>query len=232
MAVQFAVAHSARVTGVGVFAGGPYYCVGINPARAESVCMQGNPGADASILDAERLAMLQLIDSTQNLRSMRAWLLAGEADTKVVPPVVRASYEFFVHYNRAGAQFRVLPGLGHGLPTPTKGVPCSASESPFLNRCGVDEVGEMLAALDAGNGRGTAPGAAPAVRPAGVRARPGGAGGRCLRSGRPDTSSFRPMRTGQGLPDARRSARLPAGRQSHRRRVRARRRVQRLGRGA
>jgi len=155
MAVQFAVAHSARVSGVGVFAGGPYYCVGINPARAESVCMQGNPGADASILDAERLAMLQLIDSTQNLRNMRAWLLAGEADTKVVPAVVRASYEFFAHYHRAGAQFRVLPGLGHGLPTPTKGVPCSASESPFLNRCGVDEVSEMLAALDAGNRRGS-----------------------------------------------------------------------------
>lgn len=154
MAVQVAVAHSARVAGVGVFAGGPYYCVGINPARTESVCMQGSPGADGSIRDAERLATLQLIDPTQNLHKQRAWLLAGEADTKVVPPVVRASYEFFAHYNRAGAQFRVLPGLGHGLPTPAQGVACSASETPFLNRCGVDEVGEMLAALDPGNGRG------------------------------------------------------------------------------
>lgn len=154
MAVQVAVAHSARVAGVGVFAGGPYYCVGINPARIESVCMEGRPGADASIRDAERLAALQLIDSTQNLRNMRAWLLAGESDTKVVPPVVRASYEFFAHYNRAAAQFRVLPGLGHGLPTPAQGVACNASESPFLNRCGVDEVGEMLATLDPDNGRG------------------------------------------------------------------------------
>jgi poly(3-hydroxybutyrate) depolymerase len=157
MAVQIAVAHSARVAGVGVFAGGPYYCVGTNLARVESVCMQGSPDVDTSIRDAERLAMLRLIDSTQNLRNTRSWLLAGEADTKVVSPVVRASYEFFAHYNRAGAQFRVLPGLGHGLPTPSQGVACSASESPFLNRCGVDEVGEMLAALipDSGRGNGT-----------------------------------------------------------------------------
>ena len=49
MAVQVAVAHSARVGGVGVFAGGPYYCVGINAARIEKPCMEGNPGADGSI---------------------------------------------------------------------------------------------------------------------------------------------------------------------------------------
>ena len=77
MAVQFVVAHSSRVNGVGVFAGGPYYCVGINPTRAETVCMQGSPGADGSIRDAERLSGLRLIDSTQNLRRMHAWLLAG-----------------------------------------------------------------------------------------------------------------------------------------------------------
>jgi len=154
MAVQLAVAHSARVAGVGVFAGGPYYCVGLNPARAEGVCMQGDPGAEGSIRDAERLASLGLIDATQNLRSQRAWHLAGEADGRVVPAVVRASYEFFRHYG-TGAQFRSVPGLGHGLPTPDHGVACSASETPFLNRCGVDEVGAMLAAL--------LPGAAPGV---------------------------------------------------------------------
>jgi pimeloyl-ACP methyl ester carboxylesterase len=35
MAVQLAVAHSKRFRGVGVFAGGPYYCVGLNPMRAK-----------------------------------------------------------------------------------------------------------------------------------------------------------------------------------------------------
>ena len=150
MAVQIAVAHSARVHGVGAFAGGPYYCVGINPVRAERVCMQGSPSAEASIRDAERLATLQLIDATQNLRSMRAWLLAGEADRKVQVAVVRANHEFFAHYNAAGARLRVQPGLGHGLPTPSTGVACDASATPFLNRCGIDLVGEMLTALHPG----------------------------------------------------------------------------------
>jgi pimeloyl-ACP methyl ester carboxylesterase len=150
MAVQYAVAHSSRVNGVGVFAGGPYYCVGINPTRAETVCMQGSPGADGSIRDAERLASLRLIDPTQNLRRMRAWLLAGASDKRVVEPVVRASAEFFAHYNKAGTQFRVQPGLGHGLPTPTHGVACATSASPYINRCGAEFVGEMLASLQAG----------------------------------------------------------------------------------
>ncbi|HSQ09338.1 MAG TPA: depolymerase [Burkholderiaceae bacterium] len=161
MAVQLAVAHSARVNGVGVFAGGPYYCVGINPTRAESICMQGSPGAGSSIKDAERLATLRLIDSTQNLRGMRAWLLAGEADSRVVTPVVRANYEFFAHYNVSGAQFRVQPGLGHGLPTPTQGVACDASASPFINRCGVDLVGEMLTSLHPGASKSPGPGPGP-----------------------------------------------------------------------
>ena len=169
MAVQLAVAHSARINGVGVFAGGPYYCVGINPTRAEGVCMQGSPGAGGSIKDAERLANLRLIDSTQNLRSMKAWLLAGEADSRVVTPVVRANYEFFAHYNATGAQFRLQPGLGHGLPTPTQGVACAASESPFINRCGVDLVGEMLTSLLPGSGHGPSQGRIVAFRPGRVR---------------------------------------------------------------
>jgi len=151
MAVQLAVAHSARVTGVGVFAGGPYYCVGLNPVRAESVCMQGSPGADSSIRDAERLADLRLIDPTEHLRRMHAWLLAGEADTKVVSPVVRASAEFFAHYNKAGTKFALQPGLGHGLPTPSHGVACDTSAAPYINKCGADFVGAMLNALQAGN---------------------------------------------------------------------------------
>ena len=151
MAVQIAVAHSARIGGVGVFAGGPYYCVGINPTRAESVCMQGSPAASGSIEDAERLAKLQLIDSTDHLRRTHAWLLAGEADQRVRLSVVRANHEFFAHYNAAGAELHVQPGLGHGLPTPTEGVACAASESPFINRCGFDAVGQMLKAVSAGS---------------------------------------------------------------------------------
>ena len=43
MAVQFAVAHSEMVAGVGVFAGGPYRCAAGGAAEALGPCMQGIP---------------------------------------------------------------------------------------------------------------------------------------------------------------------------------------------
>lgn len=147
MAVQIAVAHSKAVRGVGVFAGGPYYCVGLDPRRAEGECMKGAPAAAASRREAERLASLRLIDDVANLGTTRSWVLAGGADDVVAEPVVRAAAEFFAAYNAAGAFHAVEPGLGHGLPTDDAGGACAASASPFLNRCGFDGAERMLAHL-------------------------------------------------------------------------------------
>ena len=144
MATQLAVAHSANVRGVGVFAGGPYYCVGIDPARAEGECTKGAPDPAASRRDAERLAGLRLIDSVENLKKTRAWLLAGAADTVVAEPVVRAAARFFAGFNPSGTSYSVQPGLGHGLPTNDFGTACDVSATPFLNRCGVAGVKQML----------------------------------------------------------------------------------------
>src|SRR4030095_8932158 len=105
--------------GVGVFAGGPYYCVGINPTRAESICMQGSPAASGSIGDAERLGTLQLNDPTDHLRRTRAWLLAGDADQKVRLSVVRSNQEFFAHYNAARAELNVQSWVRHSVVTNT-----------------------------------------------------------------------------------------------------------------
>jgi len=147
MAVQLAVAHSKRFRGVGVFAGGPYYCVGLNPMRAETVCMKGAPLAADSVREARRLAAIGLIDAPDNLKAMRAWLLAGSADATVVAPVVEAARDFFAEFNPAGVQYRLDTGLGHGLPTAGHGVACSATAPPFLNNCGQPAAAQMLAGL-------------------------------------------------------------------------------------
>ena len=147
MASQIAVAHSRLVRGVGVFAGGPYYCVGIDLRRAEGACMKGAPDYAASRREAERLAALRLIDPVENLKDVRAWILAGAADTVVQEPVVRATAQFFSAFNPGGTVYEVQPGLGHGLPTRDYGVACDTSASPFLNRCGVPSVSRMLAHL-------------------------------------------------------------------------------------
>lgn len=147
MASQIAVAHARSVRGVGVFAGGPYYCVGINPKRAERECMKGAPDAATSRRDAERLAALGLNDPVEHLRSTRSWVLAGGADDVVAEPVVQAASRFFAAFNPGGAFYTVHPTLGHGLPTTDFGAACGTSAAPYLNRCGTPEAARMLAHL-------------------------------------------------------------------------------------
>lgn len=147
MATQVAVAHSRAVRGVGVFAGGPYYCVGLDPRRAEGECMKGAADPAESRRAAERLAALKLVDSLDNLSRTRSWVLAGAADPVVAEPVVHATSRFFAAYNAAGAAYAVQPGLGHGLPTRDFGTACGLSAPPYLNNCGVASVEAMLAHL-------------------------------------------------------------------------------------
>jgi poly(3-hydroxybutyrate) depolymerase len=144
MAAQFAVAHSALVRGVGVVAGGPYGCAAGDPRRALDACLRGAPDARVAIAEARRLAALRWIDSTENLKRTRAWLLAGGADAVVARTVVEAARDFFAHFNPAATHFEFVPRLGHGMPTRASGVACEASASPFLNRCGDDAAARML----------------------------------------------------------------------------------------
>ncbi len=153
MAVQFAVAHSALVRGVGVVAGGPYRCAANDPRRALDVCLRGAPDARVTVAEARRLAALHWIDSTENLKRTRAWLLAGDADTVVARTVVEAARDFFAHFNPAETHFEHAPALGHGMPTRSTGVACEASASPWLNRCGDAAAARMLGHLyGAGDG--------------------------------------------------------------------------------
>lgn len=147
MAVQFAVAHSRLVRGVGVVAGGPYRCAGADPRRALDLCLTGAPDPQDAVAEARRLAALQLVDPTEHLRRMRAWVLAGGADNVVARAVVEATRDFFAQFNPAGVRYELNPALGHGLPTRTTGVACEASATPYLNRCGDDAAARMLAYL-------------------------------------------------------------------------------------
>lgn len=147
MASQVAVARSGQVRGVGVFAGGPFHCVGIGRRRAQGECLTGAPDPAAARREAERLAALRLVDPVEGLAKVRAWVMAGAADDVVAEPVVRAAAQFFSSFNASGTVFEVQPGLGHGLPTRDFGVDCGATASPFLNRCGVPAVARMLAHL-------------------------------------------------------------------------------------
>ena len=79
MAVQLHVAHSARVAGVGVIAGGPYYCAQGSLFTALYNCRQPGtwtPVTAPALLKSETdaLAAARAIDSTAHLAGSRAWL--------------------------------------------------------------------------------------------------------------------------------------------------------------
>jgi poly(3-hydroxybutyrate) depolymerase len=151
MAVQFHIAHSGTVKGVGVLAGGPYYCAQGSLWAALNNCTSPRgwaplPPVELLKTDAEVLARGGLVDPVANLAGARVWLFAGTLDRVVEPPVVDATRRFY-------ALFKPPPGsvvlvadkpAGHGMITADSGVACDTTASPYINDCGYDAAGELL----------------------------------------------------------------------------------------
>lgn len=145
MAVQFAVAHSALVRGVGAIAAGPYYCAGLDPRRVTSVCLKdGRPDWRDSVAAVDFAASVGSIDAPSNLQSQRAWVLAEGADPVVGPAVVRSTWAFLAHYSGELAHLETLPGAGHSMPTLGQGGRCGLTQPPYVNDCAYDAAGRML----------------------------------------------------------------------------------------
>jgi poly(3-hydroxybutyrate) depolymerase len=150
MAVQFHVAHSGLVRGVGVLAAGPYYCAQDSAWAARYNCMQ--PGAWTPLPDpaylagvAETLALAGQIDPTSNLRGARVWTFAGLRDDVVHPVVVEALDRFYATWVPK-AQRVLVRGIeaGHAMVTQDFGSACEVTRAPFLNDCDYDAAGALL----------------------------------------------------------------------------------------
>ena len=160
MAVQLHVAHSARVAGVGVLGGGPYYCAQGSLFTALNNCM--NPGIltpppQQALLktETERLAAQGRIDPTTQLAGSRAWLFSGTHDRTVSPDVVHALHAFYLAYKVGVTLVKDRPA-GHGMVTEHAGNACATTEPPFIVHCEYDAAGELLNFL---YGKLAAPGA-------------------------------------------------------------------------
>jgi poly(3-hydroxybutyrate) depolymerase len=160
MAVQFGVAHSAIVKGVGATAGGPYLCAfdRVPPLRGAIVtalarCMQGDPDFPRQAITSTQLnRMVRMtdawarsgrIDPTSHLARQRIWLFHGYNDGLVKAPVTDALYDYYGRYidqsrvfyknnlNAAHAQITVDCGVGDAVCNP-----CPKTGGNFLNLCG------------------------------------------------------------------------------------------------
>lgn len=151
MAVQMHVAHSATFKGIGVFAGGPYFCSEGKFENAVKRCMTAEtlPNAEDLAEWTKTLAKTKKIDPVENLTETKVWLLSGTADKTVHPPVVKVLKDYYAHFivkpENIFGSFDLA--AGHALITENQGNDCSDSKLPFINQCKYDGAGKLLSHL-------------------------------------------------------------------------------------
>jgi poly(3-hydroxybutyrate) depolymerase len=150
MAVQFHVAHSSAVRGVGVLAAGPFYCAQGSAWMARYNCMQPGgwsplPPVAVLIAATEVMAGGGQIDPVDGLRSARVWLFSGMRDDTVRPAVVEALRDYYRHWV-ADPQVVFVHDLpaGHAMVTTDTGNSCAVTAPPYINDCDFDAAGALL----------------------------------------------------------------------------------------
>ncbi len=156
MAVQFQVAHSSVVKGAGVVAGGPYFCAQDDQNTATTVCsctgfLGCRPGQAAALVPGlvratDQNASAGSIDPTSHLASDRVWMFSGSLDSVVPAPIMDALESYYESYLTASNIFheKGVPAE-HAMPTDAFGNACEFKGEPFINNCGFDAAGELLA---------------------------------------------------------------------------------------
>ncbi|WP_231973171.1 extracellular catalytic domain type 2 short-chain-length polyhydroxyalkanoate depolymerase [Variovorax sp. HW608] len=136
MAVQYAVAYSSSVVGLGVIAGGPYNCAFVNIGGVVT-CMSGEPSGSMSLAAAEGFASVGQIDPVAGLAKFKVYVFGGTKDRYVHPPVVAATRDFF---QAAGVPPRHLAYVnkmpaGHAFIAPAFGNACGTNAAPYIDHC-------------------------------------------------------------------------------------------------
>ena len=136
MTVQYGVAFSSQLLGLGVVAGGPYNCTYSNLGGIET-CMQGQPLAESSWLSAQVQAQWGQIDPVAGLRGLRVYVFGGTQDKVVAPPVVQATHDFFALAGVPPSQLQLVASMpaGHAFIAPHYGNACADNASPYVSHC-------------------------------------------------------------------------------------------------
>jgi poly(3-hydroxybutyrate) depolymerase len=166
MAEQFGTAWSSVIKGVGIVAGGPYWCAKADSddfingytlplMAAKGPC--GTPGPPSAMSDffakAETKSASGDIDPLQGLSRQKIYVFHGCNDTVVARSVTDAAVDFYRHYlgetNRGNLYYQSMIGAGHALVVAKEphggGInDCSANAGPFIDACGYDQAGIIL----------------------------------------------------------------------------------------
>src|ERR1700731_111837 len=130
MAVQFGTAWSSVIKGVGVIAGGPFWCAEADAddfingftlplMTAKGPC--GNPGPPHAMSDflakADPKSASGDIDDLRLVSRQKIYLFHGYNDTVIAKSVTDAAADFYRHYlgdaNRGNLYYQTAVGAGH-----------------------------------------------------------------------------------------------------------------------
>jgi poly(3-hydroxybutyrate) depolymerase len=166
MAVQFGTAWSSIIRGVGVVAGGPYWCAKADAFdvvtwywgpvwRATGACMKG-PAADLHANDftakADAKAAAGEIDPLANLARQKIYLFHGYNDAYVDKAATDAAAGFYRHYlgetHRGHLFYQTALGAGHSFVVAKQDGAglndCRDNKDPYIDQCGYDQAGIIL----------------------------------------------------------------------------------------
>ncbi len=146
MATQFHFAYSSEVKGVGIFAGGPYYCAMGDMMKALLDCM-GQPGLiDTSALEKKisDFESKKYIDPVSNIKDSKVYIFSGTKDKTVMKLVDQKGEEVYKKYG-ANIKTEYTQPAGHTQPTndPSNG-DCGSTASPFIGYCKYDGAFQAL----------------------------------------------------------------------------------------
>lgn len=150
-ATQLHVAYSSSITGVGVIAGGPYYCSLGSLVRAETACSRNAYliSLESSIQYAIESSTSNLIDNINNITNDRVYIFSGLLDTSVFPEAVHLTEQFYRYFIQN--DYKILTNYSvpaaHSWVTDFCCSPCWAYQYPGINNCGFDMAEEMLSHL-------------------------------------------------------------------------------------
>jgi len=148
MAVQLHVAYSNTFhKGIGVVAGGPFYCAEGSVLNAIGRCMAHRSAIpiDSLINHARSWASTGQIDPLSNLNGSRIYLFSGTLDSTVVPAVMNDLEKF---YKTLAPTARMIYqkdlAAEHAMVTDDYGGNCKIKTSPYINNCRFDLAGKIL----------------------------------------------------------------------------------------
>ena len=147
MAVQYGVAFSSGLVGLGVVAGGPYNCSYANLAfvyPAITTCMSGLPSGDLSWSAAQGFAAMNQIDAVAGIARLKVYVFTGKQDSVVKPSVVAATRDFFAAAGVAKKNLLYVDKLpaGHAFIAPAFGNDCGTNAAPYIDHCAVQAAGQ------------------------------------------------------------------------------------------